>query len=79
VLCFFGIAAVAGSYYLQTLSLSAGAISLGIALGLPAAAVLLLNNYRDWDFDTDRAAGRRTLCHVLGRPAARRVYGRRCR
>ncbi len=72
VLCFFGIAAVAGSYYLQTLTLSAGAISLGIALGLPAAAVLLLNNYRD--FDTDRAAGRRTLCHVLGRPAARRVY-----
>ena len=72
VLCFFGIAAVAGSYYLQTLTLSAGAISLGIALGLPAAAVLLLNNYRD--FDTDRAAGRRTLCHMLGRPAARRVY-----
>jgi 1,4-dihydroxy-2-naphthoate octaprenyltransferase len=72
VLCFFGIAAVAGSYYLQTLTLSAGAISLGIALGLPAAAVLLLNNYRD--FDTDRAAGRRTLCHVLGRPAARMVY-----
>ncbi len=72
VLGFFGIAAVAGSYYLQTLSLSAGAISLGIALGLPAAAVLLLNNYRD--FDTDRAAGRRTLCHMLGRPTARRVY-----
>ncbi|MCF7985899.1 MAG: 1,4-dihydroxy-2-naphthoate octaprenyltransferase [Thiohalocapsa sp.] len=72
VLGFFGIAAVAGTYYLQTLSLSAGAISLGIALGLPAAAVLLLNNYRD--FDTDRVAGRRTLCHVLGRPAARYVY-----
>jgi 1,4-dihydroxy-2-naphthoate octaprenyltransferase len=72
VLGFFGIAAVAGSYYLQTLTLSAGAISLGIALGLPAAAVLLLNNYRD--FDTDRAAGRRTLCHVLGRPTARTVY-----
>ena len=72
VLCFFGIAAVAGSYYLQTLTLSPGAISLGIALGLPAAAVLLLNNYRD--FDTDRAAGRRTLCHMLGRPTARRVY-----
>jgi 1,4-dihydroxy-2-naphthoate octaprenyltransferase len=72
VLGFFGIAAVAGSYYLQTLSLSAGAISLGIALGLPAAAVLLLNNYRD--FETDQAAGRRTLCHMLGRPAARRVY-----
>ncbi|MGB5835246.1 MAG: 1,4-dihydroxy-2-naphthoate octaprenyltransferase [Thiohalocapsa sp.] len=72
VLGFFGIAAVAGTYYLQTLSLSAGAISLGIALGLPASAVLLLNNYRD--FDTDRVAGRRTLCHVLDRPTARYVY-----
>jgi 1,4-dihydroxy-2-naphthoate octaprenyltransferase len=72
VLGFFGIAAVAGSYYLQTLSLSAGAISLGIALGLPAAAVLLLNNYRD--YDSDAAAGRRTLCHMLGRPAARGVF-----
>ena len=73
VLAFFGIAAVGGTYYLQTLSLSAQAITLGIALGLPAAAVLLLNNYRD--FDTDRSAGRRTLCHVLGRPAARALYG----
>lgn len=72
VLGFFGIAAVAGSYYLQTLTLSAGAISLGLALGLPAAAVLLLNNYRD--FDTDRAAGRHTLCHLLGRRTARLVY-----
>lgn len=72
VLCFFGIAAVAGTYYLQTLTLSAAAISLGIALGLPAAAVLLLNNYRD--FETDRKAGRRTLCHVLERAAARYVY-----
>jgi 1,4-dihydroxy-2-naphthoate octaprenyltransferase len=72
VLCFFGIAAVAGSYYLQTLTLTAGAISFGIALGLPAAAVLLLNNYRD--FDTDRAAGRRTLSHLLGRPMTRWVY-----
>ena len=72
VLAFFGIAAVGGTYYLQTLSLSVQAITLGIALGLPAAAVLLLNNYRD--FDTDRIAGRRTLCHLLGRPAARVVY-----
>lgn len=72
VLTFFGIAAVAGTYYLQTLNLSPTAITLGIALGLPAAAVLLLNNYRD--FDSDRRAGRRTLCHVIGRPAARGLY-----
>ncbi|MFW6258391.1 MAG: 1,4-dihydroxy-2-naphthoate polyprenyltransferase [Halochromatium sp.] len=72
VLLFFGIAAVGGTYYLQTLTLSGQAIVLGLALGLPAAAVLLLNNYRD--FDTDRIAGRRTLCHLLGRPNARLVY-----
>jgi 1,4-dihydroxy-2-naphthoate octaprenyltransferase len=72
VLVFFGIAAVGGTYYLQTLTLSAEAVTLGLALGLPAAAVLLLNNYRD--FDTDRAAGRRTLCHLLGRRAARVLY-----
>ncbi len=72
VLCFFGIAAVAGTYYLQTLTLSPDAMRLGVALGLPAAAVLLINNYRD--LETDRVAGRRTLCHTLGRPRARRLY-----
>jgi 1,4-dihydroxy-2-naphthoate octaprenyltransferase len=73
VLLFFGIAAVGGSYYLQTLSLAAWAIWVGVATGLPAAAVLLLNNYRD--METDRRAGRRTLCHLIGRPWARALYG----
>jgi len=72
VLAFFGITAVAGSYYLQTLTLDQPAVTLGLALGLPAAAVLLLNNYRD--LETDVAAGRRTLCYVLGRPRARVLY-----
>ncbi len=69
VLTFFGIASVVGSHYLQTLAFDRAALLLGIALGLPAAAVLLLNNYRD--LETDRVAGRRTLCHYLGRPGAR--------
>jgi 1,4-dihydroxy-2-naphthoate polyprenyltransferase len=73
VLGFFGIAAVAGSHYLQVLELDQSALLLGVALGLPAAAVLLLNNYRD--LETDRAAGRRTLCHYLGRSRARLLYG----
>ncbi|MBK1646341.1 1,4-dihydroxy-2-naphthoate octaprenyltransferase [Thiocapsa imhoffii] len=72
VLVFFGVIAVWGSYYLQTLSFRWSPIMAGIALGLPAAAVLLLNNYRD--LETDRAAGRRTLCHYLGRPNARWLY-----
>ncbi|WP_408648010.1 1,4-dihydroxy-2-naphthoate polyprenyltransferase [Thiocapsa bogorovii] len=73
VLLFFGLAAVGGSYYLQTLTVDWPALMVGIALGLPAAAVLLLNNYRD--LETDRIAGRRTLCHHLGRPSARVLYG----
>lgn len=73
VLLFFGLAAVGGTYYLQTLSVDWSAFMVGFALGLPAAAVLLLNNYRD--LETDRIAGRRTLCHHLGRPRARVLYG----
>ncbi|RKT44611.1 1,4-dihydroxy-2-naphthoate polyprenyltransferase [Thiocapsa rosea] len=73
VLLFFGLAAVGGTYYLQTLSFDWPALMVGIALGLPAAAVLLLNNYRD--LETDRIAGRRTLCHYLSRPHGRVLYG----
>ncbi|MBV5309177.1 1,4-dihydroxy-2-naphthoate octaprenyltransferase [Chromatium okenii] len=72
VLVFFGIITVVGSHYLQTLVFNWNAVIIGIALGLPAAAVLLVNNYRD--LDTDRAAGRRTLCHYLDRDRARVLY-----
>jgi 1,4-dihydroxy-2-naphthoate octaprenyltransferase len=72
VLFFFGVAAVGGSYYLQTLSFGGLPLGIGVALGLPAAAVLVLNNYRD--METDEIAGRRTLCHLLGRPRARVLY-----
>jgi 1,4-dihydroxy-2-naphthoate polyprenyltransferase len=72
VLAFFGVAAVWGSHYLQTLSQGWEAGLVGLALGLPAAAVLLLNNYRD--LETDRAAGRRTLAQVIGPYRARWLY-----
>jgi 1,4-dihydroxy-2-naphthoate polyprenyltransferase len=72
VLMFFGVVAVGGAYYLQTLAFGWPPLLVGIALGLPAAAVLLLNNYRD--LETDRTAGRQTLCHHLGRPYARLLY-----
>ncbi len=69
---FFGVAAVAGTYYLQTLSLASPGLVAGAALGCLAAAVLLLNNYRD--LETDLAAGRQTLCALIGRPRARLLY-----
>ena len=66
------MAAVAGTHYLQTLTFSPTALALGAILGLPAAAVLLINNYRD--LETDRQGGRRTLCLYLGRTRARWLY-----
>jgi 1,4-dihydroxy-2-naphthoate octaprenyltransferase len=73
VLTFFGVAAVAGSHYLQSGVFAVSALVAGVAVGSPAAAVLMVNNYRDLEGDT--AAGRRTLAAVLGRAGARRAYG----
>lgn len=69
---FFGLVAVAGSHYLQSGGLAASALLTGSALGLLAAAVLLVNNTRDRVGDL--AAGRRTLAAVLGPERARRAY-----
>jgi 1,4-dihydroxy-2-naphthoate octaprenyltransferase len=44
---FFGLVAVSGTYYLQTLALSPGVMVAATMVGLPAAAVLVVNNYRD--------------------------------
>ncbi|EXI86424.1 MAG: 1,4-dihydroxy-2-naphthoate octaprenyltransferase [Candidatus Accumulibacter regalis] len=72
VVLFFGLAAVGGSYYLQTLSISPAALLAGVMLGLFAAAVITVNNYRD--LETDARAGKRTLAVVVGRRATQWVY-----
>ena len=72
VLVFFGIVAVGASHYLQTLSLAPAALLAGTLLGLHAAAVITVNNYRD--HDGDKANGKNTLAVRLGRPATRHVY-----
>lgn len=69
---FFGVLAVAGSYWLQANTFSLNALIVGSAVGLPAAAVLLVNNLRD--LDTDIRAGRRTLAAVLGDVGTRKAY-----
>lgn len=73
VIAFFGIGAVGGTYYLQTLSLTGQSIMVGAAMGAVAAAVLLANNYRD--MEPDRLAGRRTLAIRVGIEASKAVYG----
>jgi 1,4-dihydroxy-2-naphthoate octaprenyltransferase len=72
VFAFFGLAAVGGTYYLQAGTLSVAALAAGAALGAPAAAVLLVNNYRD--LETDRRAGKLTLVTRVGRRSARALY-----
>ena len=72
VLTFFGVVAVVGSYWLQAGRLALPAFLGGAAVGSIAAAVLMLNNYRD--VKGDIKAGRRTLAAVLGPAGARRAY-----
>lgn len=73
VLAFFGVAAVIGTHWLIAKAPSLVALLSGVVVGLPAAAVLLVNNHRDRDGDA--IAGRRTLAIVLGIDGARRLYG----
>lgn len=72
VCLFFGLAAVGGSYYLQTLSLSSAALLAATMVGLLAAGVITVNNYRD--LESDARVGKNTLAVVLGRRGAQFVY-----
>jgi 1,4-dihydroxy-2-naphthoate octaprenyltransferase len=78
VFVFFGLVAVAGTYYVQAVTYVADPLPLGVPAGtvpvaalvaaLPAAglstAILVVNNIRDKE--TDAAAGKRTLAVILG-------------
>jgi 1,4-dihydroxy-2-naphthoate polyprenyltransferase len=73
VFTFFGIVAVAGSYYVQAEELPWEAFAFAVPVGLLAAAILVVNNVRD--LETDRRAGKRTLAVRLGRPRTRTLFG----
>ncbi len=73
VVAFFGFGAVGGTYWLCTLHLSAAALAGGLAMGLFAAAVLLVNNHRD--LEADARAGRLTLPMAIGARATHWLYG----
>jgi 1,4-dihydroxy-2-naphthoate octaprenyltransferase len=72
VLIFFGGAAVCGTYYLETGSLSLGAILVSAAMGMLATAILVVNNLRDRK--TDVLVGKRTLAVRFGARFARLEY-----
>ena len=72
VFLFFGVVAVAGSFFAQEEELRWEAFVLAVPVGLLAAAILVVNNVRD--LETDRRAGKRTLAVRLGRTRTRRLY-----
>ena len=74
VIIFFGIVPVTLTCYLQSGSLNGLSTSLptSIAIGLLAANVLIVNNYRD--MDDDRSVGKRTTVVIFGRKVMGRVY-----
>ena len=69
---FFGIVAVAGSYFVQVQQLPWQAFVCAVPVGLLASAILVVNNVRD--LETDRRAGKRTLAVRLGRARTRWLY-----
>ena len=72
VFLFFGIVAVAGSYFAQVEEVSWESLVLAVPVGLLASAILVVNNVRD--LETDRRAGKRTSAVRLGRERARGLY-----
>jgi 1,4-dihydroxy-2-naphthoate octaprenyltransferase len=64
VFIFFGLVAVAGTTYLQTLTLEPLALVAAVPVGALVTAILVVNNLRD--IETDRRAGKRTLAVMLG-------------
>lgn len=72
VVGFFGLAAVSGIVWLAAGRVDATCAALGLAVGLPAAAVLTVNNHRDRT--QDASSGRRTLAILIGPNATPRLF-----
>ncbi|MFN8522849.1 MAG: 1,4-dihydroxy-2-naphthoate polyprenyltransferase [Chloroflexota bacterium] len=69
---FFGLVAVMGSAYLQTLTLAVRVLLAALPVGALVTAILVVNNVRD--IPTDRVAGKKTLAVRLGDRGARSEY-----
>lgn len=69
VFLFFGPVAVGATYFVQTGTVTPEAVLVAVPVGLLAANILVVNNYRD--AETDAIAGKRTSVVRLGRGFAR--------
>ena len=69
VFVFFGLVATVGSSFLQTGRFSWASVAAGAMVGALAAAVLVVNNYRD--LESDRRSAKITLAVHIGYAASR--------
>jgi 1,4-dihydroxy-2-naphthoate octaprenyltransferase len=72
VFVFFGLVATAGSAYVQHRHVPTAAWVGGVATGLLAVAILVVNNLRD--VPTDAVAGKRTLAVRIGEARTRLLF-----
>ena len=72
VFVFFGLVAVVGTTYVQTVTWEWPALYAGVGVGALACAILVANNLRD--IPTDTIAGKRTLAVRLGDERTRGLY-----
>ncbi|MCI4679838.1 1,4-dihydroxy-2-naphthoate polyprenyltransferase [Rhodoblastus acidophilus] len=72
VIVFFGLGAVGGTFWLAADALAPAPLIAGLALGLFAAGVLMVNNYRD--AAADARVGRRTLAILAGQRVSRALF-----
>jgi 1,4-dihydroxy-2-naphthoate octaprenyltransferase len=72
VFLFFGLIAVAGTYYVQARAVSPLALAAALPVGALCTNILVVNNVRD--VEADRTSGKRTLAVILGRGAAVAEY-----
>jgi 1,4-dihydroxy-2-naphthoate octaprenyltransferase len=72
VFIFFGVAAVAGTYFVQAGSVSAQAWWMSLPIGWLIVDILVINNLRD--IEADRAAGKHTLAVRFGERGSRAQY-----
>ena len=72
VFIFFGVAAVAGTYFVQVGSVSAAAWWMSAPIGLIVTAILVVNNLRD--LESDRKASKHTLAVRFGEKGTKLEY-----
>ena len=72
VFVFFGLVAVAGTYFVQAGALAVEVLVAAAAVGALVTAILVVNNLRD--IATDAKAGKRTLAVLIGARNTRLQY-----